>query len=99
MSFFKSIVSDLFPKAISKELANYDWLREAFDRKCSENNYQPVELLYRKLIETYEMSTYRQGVMLLGNPFTGKSFTLKTLIDAMKIKHQIENMDIGMVVG
>ncbi|XP_031627371.1 dynein heavy chain 12, axonemal [Contarinia nasturtii] len=96
---FKSIVSDLFPKAISRESNTYDWLREAYERKCSDNNYQPVEALYRKLIETYEMSVFRQGVMLLGNPHTGKSFVLKTLIDAIKLKHQLDNnnMDIEFV--
>lgn len=93
---FKSIINDLFPNAISEE-KNYDWLRETFERKCNENNYQPVESLYRKLIETYEMSGYRQGVMLIGNPYTGKSFVLRTLIEDVKSKEQLESNE--MILG
>lgn len=97
MPLFKSIVNDLFPNSTSDE-NNYDWLREPFERNCIEKHYQPVETLYKKLIETYEMSKYRQGLMLIGNPYTGKSFTLKTLIDATIIKNNSQNnkMDIGM---
>lgn len=97
---FKSIINDLFPNAISEEkMIGYDWLRETFERRCNEKKYQTVESLYRKLVETYEMSSYRQGVMLIGNPYTGKSFVLQTLIEAMKSKEQLESneMDLGIL--
>lgn len=96
MPLCKSIIDDLFANENLKE-KNYDWLLEVFERKCNEKLYQPVEKLYNKLIETYEMSGYRQGVMLAGNPYTGKSFILKTLIEAIKTKNQLENqeMDFG----
>lgn len=97
---FKSIINDLFSNAISEE-KNYNWLRETFERGCNEKDYQPVESLYRKLVETYEMSGYRQGVMLMGNSYTGKSFVLRTLIEAMKSKEQLESneMDLGNFYG
>lgn len=92
---FTSIISDLFPNANSEE-KEYDWLRDAFERKCNEKNYQPIESLYKKLIESYEMSGYRQGIMLIGNPYTGKSFVLRTLIDAIKSKNQLGNNDMDL---
>lgn len=98
MPLCKSIIDDLFPNE-SLEEKNYNWLQEAFERKCNEKTYEPIEKQYRKLIEIYEMSGHRQGVMLIGNPYTGKSFILKTLIDAIKTKNQLENheMDFGTV--
>lgn len=97
MPLFKRIAGDLFPKSTSDE-KNYDWLRKPFERNCIEKQYQPVETLYKKLIETYQMSKYRQGLMLIGNPYTGKSFILKTLIDATIAKNNLQNnqMDIGI---
>lgn len=99
IALFKSIINDLFPNATSKE-KNYDWLREAFEKNCNGKGYQQVEPIYKKLVESYEMSGYRQGIMLIGNPYTGKSFVLRTLIDAIKSKNQLENndMDLGMDV-
>lgn len=92
---FTSIINDLFPNANSEE-KEYDWLRDAFERKCNEKNYQPVKSLYKKLVESYEMSGYRQGIMLIGNPYTGKSLVLHTLIDAVKSKHQLESSDMDL---
>lgn len=97
LPLYKSVIDDLFMNVTSEE-KTYDWLREVFERKCSEKCYQPIETMYRKLVETYEMSGYRQGVMLIGNPYTGKSFTLRTLIDAIQSKEKLEQheMDFGM---
>lgn len=97
MPLFKSIIDDLFPKSTAEE-KTYNWLREAFEHNCSVKQYQPIETLYEKLVETYEMSRYRQGVMLIGNPYTGKSFVLKTLTDVVIAENKLQNndMDIGM---
>lgn len=97
MPLFKSIIDDLFPNVKSEEI-NYSWLREAFDKRCSEMGYEPVDSMYQKLVETYKMSGYRQGIMLVGNPYTGKSFVLRTLVDAICVKNQLKDnqMDLGM---
>lgn len=97
ITIFKRVINDLFPNAITGE-KNYEWLRQEYERRCKEKDYQPVESLYRKLVESYEMSGYRQGLMLIGNPYTGKSFVLRTLIDAIKSMKQLVNddMDLGM---
>lgn len=98
LSLFSSIIDDLFPKANSNN-SYYVWLRDTFERKCDEYGYEPVDEVYKKLLEVYEMSVYRKGIVLMGNPYTGKSFVLKTLAAAIAAKHRINvnELDIGMI--
>lgn len=97
LSLFNSIVDDLFPQ-IKSNNSNYKWLRDRFEQNCEECGYEPVDAVYKKLCEVYEMSVYRKGIVLVGNPYTGKSFVLKTLTAATAAKHglNIDEMDIGM---
>lgn len=92
---FKSVIDDLFPNVSIKE-TTHDWLKKAYKQRCIENDYQPVESQYRKLVEINDMSGYRQGIMLVGNPYTGKSFLLKTLTDAIIAKNNLSNGDIDL---
>lgn len=100
LPLFNSIIDDLFPKTTSNSRKDFECLREVFQQNCNESGYEPVDLLYKKLCEVYEMSVYRKGIALIGNPYTGKSFVLKTLAAAIAAKHQISvnEMDIGMPV-
>lgn len=96
LPLFNSIIDDLFPKT-TKENKGYEWLREIFEKKCNENGYDPVDALYKKLVEAYELSGYRKGVILVGNPYTGKSFVLRTLTEAVATKKNLndDDMDLG----
>lgn len=93
---FNSIIDDLFENT-NRSHGNYKWLRDTFEQKCNESGYEPVDLVYKKLCEVYEMSVHRKAVALIGNPYTGKSFVLKTLAAAIAAKNQIDvnEMDIG----
>lgn len=95
MPMFKSVIDDLFPN-VSIEETTHDWLKKAYEQRCIEKDYQPVESQYRKLVEINDMSGYRQGIMLVGNPYTGKSFLLKTLTDAIIAKNKLSNGDIDL---
>lgn len=95
MPIFKSVIDDLFPN-VSIEETKHDWLKSAYEQRCIEKDYQPVESQYRKLVEINDMSGYRQGIMLVGNPYTGKSFLLKTLTDAIVAKNNLSNGDIDL---
>ena len=100
LSLFNSIIDDLFPKiSTAANATNYKWLRDTFEQKCNEYDYEPVDLVYKKLCEVYEMSVYRKGIVLIGNPYTGKSFVLKTLAAAIAAKNHLSanEMDIGMI--
>lgn len=99
LSLFNSIIDDLFTKSRSNN-NNYKWLRDTFEQNCNECGYEPVDQVYKKLCEVYEMSVYRKGIVLIGNPYTGKSFVLNTLAAAIAAKNHISvnEMDIGMLV-
>lgn len=96
LPLFNSIIDDLFPNA-SPHNSNYEWLHNTFEQSCTGSAYEPVDLVYKKLCEVYEMSVYRKGIALIGNPYTAKSFVLKTLAAAIAAKNNInvDEMDIG----
>lgn len=95
---FNSIIDDLFPKTNCNN-TNHKWLRETFEKECNESAYEPIDLVYNKLCEVYEMSVHRKAIVLVGNPHTGKSFVLRTLAAAIAAKNQMNanEMDIGML--
>lgn len=97
VQMFKSIIDDLFPR-VTTEQKDFDWLKCTYEQKCTEKCYQPSQLQHKKLIEMYQMSKCRQGIILVGNTYVGKSFLLKTLTDAIVTQHKSEDnvMDIGM---
>lgn len=90
-----SIIDDLFLKPKTNN-NTYEWLREIYVKKCNERRFEPVECQFKKLIEAYEMSAYRRGIMFIGNPYTGKSFVVKTLIDAIGAKNQLGDCDMDL---
>lgn len=96
LPLFNSIIEYLFPKA-TPDNKNYNWLREIFEQKCNEKGFEPIDCLFRKLIEAYELSSYRNGVLLIGNPYAGKSFVLRTLIKAVASRKKLssDDMEIG----
>lgn len=101
LNLYNSIINDLFPKTnTNKNTNDCDWLREIFVQKCTVNGYEVVEAQFKKVIEVYEMCSHRKSIMFVGNPYTGKSFVLKTLIDAVAQKNQLKDceIDIGEIV-
>lgn len=93
LQIFRSIIDDIFPKSKSKD-KDYKWIRDIFESECIEKNYQPIDSQYRKLLEAYESLENRPGLMLIGNPYTGKSFILQTLIKVMAQEKGISSNDI-----
>lgn len=96
VTIFESIIGDLFLCSISTE-KDYSLLRESFIAICNEKNLQPIDSLYGKLIETYEMMSIRHGIMLIGNPYTGKSTVLQILAKTLEMmfKNESNCFEIG----
>lgn len=94
---FKSIVDSMFPRSALEE-KNYDFLRETFECKCKEKDYQAIASLFDKLIEVYELLISRHGLILVGNPYTGKSFVLRVLVDSMAKKHNLCTDDLSKLI-
>ncbi|XP_013163033.1 PREDICTED: dynein heavy chain 12, axonemal [Papilio xuthus] len=81
---FEGIISDLFP-GVTLPKPDYENFLNACKERCEVNNLQPMECFLIKVIQTYEMMIVRHGFMLVGDPFSGKSMTLKILSEALSL--------------
>lgn len=55
----------------------------AIKRQCAIHNLQPTGTFLLKVTQLYEMVVVRHGLMLVGQPFSGKSAALKVLAGAL----------------
>ncbi|KAG2451278.1 hypothetical protein HYH02_003884 [Chlamydomonas schloesseri] len=83
---FNGIVSDLFPGVVLPE-PDYGHLMDAMKRQCAQHNLQPTEYFLMKTIQLYEMVVVRHGLMTVGQPFSGKTASLKVLAGALTDLH------------
>lgn len=81
---FEGIISDLFP-GITLAKPDYVNFLNACNECCANNNLQPEDCFLNKVIQTFEMMIVRHGFMLVGDPFSGKSMTLKILSEALTL--------------
>lgn len=79
---FEGIISDLFP-GITLPAPNYDNLIECCLESCKARHIQPRDCFILKVIQTYEMMIVRHGFMMVGDPFSGKTSTLKVMADTL----------------
>ncbi|RVE47759.1 hypothetical protein evm_007648 [Chilo suppressalis] len=84
---FEGIISDLFP-GIALPKPDYVNFLNACNDSCRTNNLQPMECFLIKVIQTYEMMIVRHGFMLVGDPFSAKSMTLKILSEALTLMEE-----------
>ena len=81
---FKGITSDLFP-GIQLPQQDYAELFEMMKQSCAMNNLQPKEIFLEKTIQLYETIMVRHGLMVVGDPYAGKSSVIKVLQQAMSM--------------
>ncbi|KAK5645094.1 hypothetical protein RI129_006394 [Pyrocoelia pectoralis] len=81
---FEGIITDLFP-GISLPKADYTKFVEAIHVSCKQRNLQVKDCVILKIMQTYEMMIVRHGFMLVGEPFSGKTMTLKVLADSLSL--------------
>ena len=75
---FKGITNDLFPGVKLPE-QDYEKLIEMMKVSCINNNVQPKDIFIDKCIQLYETIMVRHGLMVVGDPYAGKSTVIKTL--------------------
>lgn len=95
LPIFQGIINDIFPKA-NRKPKETGWIQEIFNKMCFDKQFQPINAQYQKLLEAYECINYRTGLMLVGNPYTGKSFILQTLAKVVATERGIDENDIDI---
>lgn len=69
---FKNITSDLFP-GIKLPEPDYDQMLICMKNMLQLKNLQGTPYVIEKIIQLYEMITVRHGLMVVGDPFAGKT--------------------------
>lgn len=83
--------------------SDYTLMKEAFFEACGEQNLQPTESFFNKIVQTFEMMIVRHGFMLVGEPFAGKSSTLVTLanilakLEPLNLNKYTKRCELGIV--
>ncbi|XP_053339456.1 dynein axonemal heavy chain 1 [Clarias gariepinus] len=72
LKLFNGIVSDLFPK-IRKEAIDYGVLDESIRNVCKSKGLKDVDGYITKVIQLYETTVVRHGLMLVGPAGSGKT--------------------------
>ncbi|KAL4429302.1 hypothetical protein ABPG74_002288 [Tetrahymena malaccensis] len=78
VDLFKNITSDLFP-GVKLPNPDYNTLNTAMTSVLSTMNLQSVQNFRKKVLQLYEVVNTRHGLMLVGQPFSGKSSCYKVL--------------------
>ncbi|XP_044254832.1 dynein axonemal heavy chain 1-like isoform X2 [Tribolium madens] len=82
LKLFNGIVSDLFPKMV-EEPVDYGVLEESIRASCIKMGLEDVNEFVRKVIQLYETTIVRHGLMLVGPTASGKTKCYEVLKAAM----------------
>ncbi|XP_060766195.1 dynein axonemal heavy chain 1 [Neoarius graeffei] len=82
LKLFNGIVSDLFPK-IQEEPIDYGTLEESIRNVCKSKCLKDVDGYITKIIQLYETTVVRHGLMLVGPSGSGKTKCYEVLAAAM----------------
>ncbi|XP_051667332.1 dynein axonemal heavy chain 1 [Manacus candei] len=82
LKLFNGIVSDLFPN-IKETPVDYGILEEAIRKSCIQANLKDVDGFVTKVIQLYETTVVRHGLMLVGPTGSGKTKSYEVLAAAM----------------
>ncbi|KAF5272111.1 hypothetical protein FQA39_LY01194 [Lamprigera yunnana] len=92
---FEGIISDLFPRIVLPAV-DYSTFINSLSMSCKKRNLQVKECVVTKIIQTYEMMIVRHGFMLVGEPYAGKTVTLKVLADTLTHLHSIGERQLAV---
>lgn len=76
------MINNLFPDITPPEI-KHEVLIDAIKRSMLKNNLQPTDSAVMKIVQLYEIKSYRSSVIIIGNSGAAKSITWKTLRDAL----------------
>eukprot|EP00958_Prasinococcus_capsulatus_P020419 scaffold2645_cov378-Prasinococcus_capsulatus_cf.AAC.24 len=98
LPLFHGIVRDLFP-GVSMPAIEHGMLSRAIQSACDEMNIQLTESFETKVIQLYETTLVRHGLMLVGPTCSGKTAAYRALSRAMtKLKDEASFERVKTVV-
>lgn len=78
----------MYPSGVASPDADYGSLLGALQESCEEMNIQPVDSFVAKVIQLYETTIVRHGLMLVGPTMAGKTCCYRSLQRALtKLSH------------
>lgn len=85
---FRNITSDLFPGVVLPA-PDYDAMLKCIQNQLKLKNLAGPEYFIEKIIQLYEMITVRHGLMVVGDPYSGKTCAMQVLAGALsQLKEQ-----------
>jgi dynein heavy chain len=88
---FNNILDDLFPKEKRMDL-DYGNIQLGIEKASKLNNVILEENFRAKIIQLYETIRVRHGLMVVGEPFSGKSSIIKTLKLGWELSDRIRGL-------
>jgi dynein heavy chain, axonemal len=82
LPLFSGIIADLFP-GVEPPKVDYEALYQALGEGCHELKIQPVDAFIHKVVQLYETTLVRHGLMLVGPTMGGKTCCYRSLQKAM----------------
>jgi dynein heavy chain len=79
---YKNITKDLFP-GVELPVPDYNHLLKAIENQLVKLKLTTHPYFIEKIIQLYEMFNVRHGLMVVGNPFAGKTSCQKVLAEAL----------------
>ena len=92
LPLFKDITKDLFPDTILPE-ADTEKLRDCLMEVINKKGLEPLPYFVDKIIQTYQMVLVRHGLMVVGEPYGGKTSNLEVLAEALGIMNKKYNLE------
>jgi dynein heavy chain, axonemal len=91
IAIFQTLIEDLFPK-IAVRKAEYPGLETSLVRCAKESDLALTPHWQLKVIQLYEVTLVRHGVIVMGDPGSGKTAAIKLLQDALTDAGQAHKM-------
>jgi dynein heavy chain len=92
LPLFKNITSDLFPGVVLPE-PDYEAMLKSIHKQLTLKNLEGPPYFLEKIIQLYEMITVRHGLMVVGDPFAGKTSAITVLAGALSELHTLGLME------
>jgi dynein heavy chain len=96
LPLFENIIKDLFPTTERPKI-DYGKLMQAIVQACTDNKLQPTQSFRDKIIQLYDTTRVRHGLMLVGPTGGGKTCNYKTLAYALSLMAKNDEPDFEKV--